>query len=108
MNISNLSIQILILLLMVYDCKEIQFLDLTVYVENGSLKQKFFLSLQTTTSIWMHGHCTNRQYLDPFQEQWPKELHPHIILLLVKYTKLFTKILDQQWTLVNNLRKFYC
>ena len=33
--------------------------------------------------------------------------HPPIILLLVKYTKLFVKTLDQQWTLVNNLRKFY-
>ena len=34
MNISDLSIQILILLwFMIY--KEIQFLDLTVYVENG-------------------------------------------------------------------------
>ena len=46
MNISNLSIQILILLwFMSY--KEIQFLDLTVYVENGFLP----LSLQATTSI---------------------------------------------------------
>ena len=27
---------------MVYDYKEIQFLDLTVYVENGLLKTKFF------------------------------------------------------------------
>ena len=34
-------------------------------------------------------------------------LHPHIILLLVKYTKLFSKTLDQQWTLVSNLKKCY-
>ena len=34
---------------MVYDHKEIQFLDLTVYVENGFLKTKYFLSLRTTT-----------------------------------------------------------
>ena len=32
-------------------------------------------------------------------------LHPHIILLLVKYTKLFAKILDQQWTPVNYVLK---
>ena len=32
-------------LTMVYDHKEIQFLDLNVYVENGFLKTKIFLSL---------------------------------------------------------------
>ena len=37
--------------IMVNDHKEIQFSDLTVYVENGFLKIKFFLSLQTNTSI---------------------------------------------------------
>ena len=35
----------------VYDYKEIQFLDLTVYVESGFLKTKIVSSLQTTTSI---------------------------------------------------------
>ena len=36
---------------MVHDYKEIQFLGLTVYVENGFLKTKIFRGLQTTTSI---------------------------------------------------------
>ena len=36
---------------MVYDYKEIQFSGLTVNVENGFLKTKIFLYLQTTTSI---------------------------------------------------------
>ena len=34
-------------------------------------------------------------------------LHPHTILLSVKYTRLLAKTLDQQWTLVNNLKKVY-
>ena len=38
---------------MVYDYKEIQFLDLTVYVENGFLKTKFFSKL-----------TDNHEYLD--------------------------------------------
>ena len=41
MNISNLSIQILNFTT-VYDYKEIQFLDLTVSVENSFLKTNFF------------------------------------------------------------------
>ena len=36
---------------MIYDNKEIQFLDLTVNVENGFLKTKLFPCQQTTTSI---------------------------------------------------------
>ena len=36
---------------MIYDHKGIQFLDLTVYVENGVLKTKTFPSQQTTMSI---------------------------------------------------------
>ena len=42
MNILDLFMQILILLDMIYDYKEIQFLGLTVYVENGFLKTKMF------------------------------------------------------------------
>ena len=36
---------------MIYGHKEIQFLDLTVYVENGFFKDNFFLRPQTAVSI---------------------------------------------------------
>ena len=38
---------------MIYDYKEIQFLDLTLYAENGFLKTKFFFNL-----------TDNHEYLD--------------------------------------------
>ena len=41
----------MLLWFIVYDYKEIQFLEPTVYVENGFLKTKIFLSLQIATNI---------------------------------------------------------
>ena len=52
---------------MIYNYQEIQFLDLTIYVENGFLNTKVFLWPQTAMSIWMYYHSTKKQYLDPFQ-----------------------------------------
>ena len=48
---------------MIYDYKEIQLLDLTVYVENGFLRTNIF-SKKTKN----HEYLDVQQYLDPFQQ----------------------------------------
>ena len=51
---------------MVYDYKEIQVSDLTVYVENGFLKTKFF-SKTTDNHEYLDVQSSHqRQYLYPF------------------------------------------
>ena len=146
---------------MVYDYKEMQFLYLTVYVENGFLKTKIFSkptdnheylevrsshqqavfrSIPRTVVNRVRRNSTDDSEFVRARSQYSNYLLragynissidiafqyvqlisqetlvrttyenqvPHIILLLVKYTKLFAKTLYQQWTLVNYLKKFY-
>ena len=51
MKISDPNIYPNINFTMIYDYREIQFLDLTAYVENGFLKTKNFSKPTDTTSI---------------------------------------------------------
>ena len=54
---------------MVYGCKEIQFLDLTVYVENGFSKTKIF-SKPKDNHEYLDVRSSHQQaVLDPFQEK---------------------------------------
>ena len=63
----------------VYDYKEIQFLDLTVYVENGFFKDKKFFSTYRQPRVF---RCTviapAGAVFRSFQEQWPIELGENV------------------------------
>ena len=89
MNTSNLSVSFNehiksiypnINFTMVY--KENQFLDLTVYAENGFLKTKIF-PRQTDNHEYLDVRSSHQgAVLDPFQEQWPIELEKIVQIIV--------------------------
>ena len=59
---------------LIYDYKEIQFLDLTVYVENGFLKTEIF-SIPTDNHEYLDVRSSHQEAVfRSIQEQWPIEL----------------------------------